>query len=465
MKPVTRTLLFVFLLLQSLNVCSQQPVLVVKSFEYIWQRDVGESQHVILPSDEKINGRIKNCFSTAIKNHLNVSWPEVSLSVKPLPFMKSVPKFKTQLKDKAPGNWYLFLQIFEKDDFSVLLKDDDVKYTQLNIKCLIVDGANDSVILKKDLTVHLSTLAAPPDQVQVSRLPAYPDSFVAAFDTIASELFQPEPLNSLSLHLKGACLFQNTEQSGKLIAKLLFNKDLLGIHHLTSPKFSFSTFVPKIEQTGVKRNTGGHLIGSAFTVLTGIGTSKYKSFKYKSDYQFNDQDSVYHILIGYEEVFIANRERVKNSDGSYSLENDGYKLCSRQADPELLNVVTFGRDTLATFQLKYLNGTVLPEGTNQMWDGTDPTTIVQIPPKWNNPSVEKEVAISGNIGGSSFTMKTLKGARVKEFYLKDQLTATIYGKNEPSSAFIYQPMTVRQLKFFTLLSSLPYSYFCQTSFN
>ena len=56
-------------------------------------------------------------------------------------------------------------------------------------------------------------------------------------------------------------------------------------------------------------------------------------------------------------------------------------------------------------------------------------------------------------------MKTLKGMRIKDFYINDQLVATFYGENEPASAFIYHPVSARQLKIFTILSMLPYTFF------
>jgi hypothetical protein len=245
---------------------------------------------------------------------------------------------------------------------------------------------------------------------------------------------------------------------------LLFQSDLLGIHHLTAPPFSFQTLAPKVEKTGIKRNVGGRSIGGAFTLLSGIGSIKTKSYKYMADYPFKDNNSTYHCLIGYTEDETADRERIKNDDGSIKMQSTDYRFYARYTDPHFLNVVTFGTDTLATFTITNINEAARLTSYGQMWDGSDSTTIIHLPPDWNNNLAEKDIVISGKMGSNSFNMKTLKGKRIKDFYINDQLVTTIQGQNEPVNAFIFQPISTLQLKLFTILSSLPYSYFSTNHF-
>ena len=93
-----------------------------------------------------------------------------------------------------------------------------------------------------------------------------------------------------------------------------------------------------------------------------------------------------------------------------------------------------------------------------MWDGRDSTTIIALPPEWNNKIPENDIVITGKIGASTFSMKTMKGMLFKAFYINNELVSVFEGKDQPVSALIFHPLTLRQLKLFTLLSALPYSY-------
>jgi hypothetical protein len=377
-----------------------------------------------------------------------------------LSFLALKPKFKTQLKDKKPGKWYLFLQVYENIYTPGNLLEEDAISTVLELKCKLINGANDSVIIDKALTVNIQEETPPPDQVQLTRLPAYPASFVKGFDSIATWLFEPKPVSQKSLKLKPACIFQPTILMEKPITKLMFKRDLLGIHQLTAPAFSFQASAPKVEKTGIKRNVGGRSVGGALTLLTGIGSSKTKSYEYKADYPFRDNDSTYHCFIGYTEDEMAERDRVRNNDGSVSTQSTDYKTSARYTNPHFLHVITMGADTLATFNITNKIEAAVLKSYDQIWDGRDSSTIIHLPPVWNNKVPERDLDISGKMGGISFNMKTLKGKRIKDFYINDQLVATIYGQNEPVIAYIFQPISTRKLKLFTILSSLPYFYFC-----
>lgn len=456
-KLLPATLIIYFLFLSLISHC-QQPVIEVKSFEYTWNSDA--ASRVILALDDSVKLCIKNSFAKAIKERWNLTLPEVSFSTKRLSFLASTPKFKTQLKDRMPGKWYLFLQVFENTITPGYLLEEDAISTVFELKCRIVSSANDSVIIDRALIVNIHDEPSPPDQVQLKRLPAFPASFVKSFDTIATWLFLQEPVSQKSLKLKPAYIFQPTILIDKPLNKSLFQKDLLGIHHLTAPEFSFQASAPKVEKTGIKRNVGGRSIGGAFTLLTGVSSSKTKSYEYKADYPFRDNDSTYHCFIGYTEYEMASRERVRNSDGSVSMQSTDYKFFGRYTNPHSLHFITLGADTLATFNLTNIIEAASLTSYNQMWDGRDSTTIVRLPPDCNNKVPERDLVISGKMGGISFNMKTLKGKRIKDFYINDQLVATILGQNEPVNAYIFQPISTRQLKLFTILSSLPFSYFC-----
>jgi hypothetical protein len=447
--PATLIALLLFL---SLNCQSQQPVIEVKSFKYTWLPNFGQSR-VIIATDDSAKLCITNSFATAIKERWNIDLPENSLTVKG---SYNPEKFKTNIKRHEPGKWYLFMQVYENLDVPEHRLNEDPVSTVLELMCRLVNAANDSVIFDRTLTVDIREELPPPDQVPLTRLPAYPPSFIQGFDTIAKWLFQQEPVSQKTLHFKPACMFQKTEIMGEPVNKLSFKRDLLHgmVHQLTEPAFSFQDSTPKYERIGIQRNTGGRLFGQAFTLMTGIDTDQHKYYKYKADYQFKEKDSIYHCFVGFIEDESAEVTKVDNS-----VEVSDFMISGRHPDPNFPNVLTLGTDTLARFTIKDNKEASLPTTYDRMWDGKDSTTIIPLPTNWTNKKTQKDIVISGNIGGNSFKMKTMKETRIKDFYIDDQLMITFHGHDEPVSAFVFQPITMRQLKIFTILSLLPYSYF------
>jgi hypothetical protein len=443
---------------------SQQSALVIKNVEYVWVRDFGgfsggPISRVIIPSNDSISLLLGKSFARAIHDRWNITMPETSLTVRPLPVLANTPKFKTVLKDKEPGKWYLFLQVFDRGRSPGPFDEKHTAASILELRGRIISGTNDSLILDRELTVKLFNELSSPDQVPLKRLAAYPASFVKGFDSISKWLFQPEPFNQVSLMLRPACVFRETVIKDTPLSQLKFKSENQDIYLLTEPAFSFHTPAPTYERTEPKKNRGGHFAGGALTALTGIGTSKNKVFKCKADFPFEGRDSIYHCVVGYTEEQTADRERTRNEDGSFSISSSGYRLFGRNTDSSYLNVITVLGDTMATFSISNSKG---EEGKNNhtlMWDGIDSSTIMPLPPDWSNSEEETNILIRGKTRDYSFTMKSSGDSRIKEFFINDQLVTIVHGKNEPVRAFIFHPVTTRDLKLFTILSSLPYSYF------
>ncbi|MEP7106757.1 MAG: hypothetical protein ABI760_02220 [Ferruginibacter sp.] len=468
--PSTLAVLFLFLWLKSIG---QQPVLEVKSLEYIWQKDfvamtASATPRAIIPLDDSAKFLIKNCFARAIQDRWNIVMPEASLSVRPLSMLANAPKFKTRIKDNEPGKWYLFLQVYDKGKFPDFFSDEDSLSTTLELRCRIVSGNNDSVIIDRVLMVNIYKEMPPPDQVALTRLPAYPASFVGAFDSIAGWLFQPEPISQKSLRLRTACVFQETGTGDKLTTQLSFKTDNENIQQLIAPAFSFRTPGPKYERIDAKRNRGGNVASGALTLFTGIQSNKSRSFVYKADFPFEEGDSIFHCLIGYVEKETAEQERVSVNDigtKSSSVKSTYYKLLARYPDSAFSNSVTLAGDTLIKFSIRYENESVARTTYSRMWDGIDSATITPLPPAWNNKEEETNVALLGKINGKFFAMRTSKETRIKEFFVNDQLEAVIQGKNKPIRAFVLPSISTLQLKLFTILSSLNYAYFNESHLN
>lgn len=402
---------------------------------------------------------MKNSFIKAIHDRWQVVLPEFSMSAKPLPFLASKPKFKTVVRDKEPGNWYLFLPVCDKGTLPGIIAKMDSTTTILELKCRMFSGTNDSLIIDKTLTVKIFNEPLPHDQLPLKRLPAYPAAFLRGFDSIAAWLFQPEPIDQKLLLLIPAAVFEEIPIKEKPINALRFVSTSNGFHHLSAPPFSFNTQNPKYEKTDAKRNIGVNFSSGLLTLISGLRTNKSRLFEYTANFSFEEGDSIFHCITSYIEKETAERTRQRNDDGSYSINSAKYKLLGRYIDSAKENVVTLGADTLATFRVIFENEAEAWCNYTQMWDGTDSTTITSLPLEWNNKNKETVVLIKGNAVSESFTMKTLKDSRIKEFYINDKLAIIIQGRDKPVKAFAFQTISTKQLKLFSTLSSLPYDYF------
>ncbi|MEO6844204.1 MAG: hypothetical protein ABI184_03465 [Ginsengibacter sp.] len=408
-----------------------------------------------------IKDSIKACFARAAARRWNITMPDFSLSVKsPGPFTLT-PKFKAKLKDKEPGKWYLFLQFFETNYGNLSYNSEESLVTLFEFRCRIINGANDSLIMEKDMKVNLYREKAPPYQIVLAKIPAHPASFIKAFDSIATWLFQQEVVTNKSLWLKPACLFTETKRPGAPLMKLVFENDNKNIQHITEPVFSFEEQATHYTRIGVKRYVGGNILSGALTVLTGVGSRKTKAFKYNADLLFKEADSVYHCSLIYteREEEERTREKEKYSDGtkSYSITNGDASIVERHTDPAILNSITLGNDTLVTFRIRYIADEFLDY--TRLWDGKDSTTIISLPEEWKKKNLEDEVELSGMMGADSFSMKTSNEKVVKEFYINGLPILTVFGKYLPANALLFQQLSAQRLKVFTILSSLPYAYF------
>lgn len=453
-------------LLSSVYSIGQQPVLSVQRFDYIWQRASEDAafKRMILASNDTIKQKIEKSFANALQQRWNLNMPENILSVKPVPLFSlyDAPKFNTKIKDRQQGAWYLFLQIFDKDN-PLLNYNDDSLVTRLIIKCRLVDGLNDSIIVDNNLLVKIYKEAAQPDQVLLTKLQVYPADFIKAFDSIAAWAFQPDYKTEKSLWLKPACVFVDDTTQAEPINQLVFKADDNNIQLLSEPLFSFQTPGPEYKKTDKHKNIGGNSATGVITLFTGLNLNKEQVTEYNADFTFEEKDSAYHCIINYAERETAERVRVKEKDRdggtSYTLNSKSYTLDERKIIPGYSNAITLNNDTLATFEITYKNNAKERKNYTRLWDGTDSATITVLPQEWNNKKQKDELEITGTLEGAAFSVATANKEAIKKFYINDKPAVTMYGKTYPSAGFLFQPLSLRQLKIFTILSSLPYSYF------
>ena len=448
---------------------SQQPVLSVKSFEYIYEKTNGTSvspakSRIIIASEDSAKKYIENAFAAAFRERWKLEVPELPLSVKPLGILSYSPKFKTRIKEKQANTWYFFLQIFDQRPLSLVSADNhDRRVSMLELKCRLIDGNTDSMISDRTFVTEIYEQPPPPDQAILSNLPGYPRYFIQTFDSIAKWVFQPEEPGNKKIRLKPACVYTGSAPPPGQIAELLFGSNTDSIHHSTQPSFLFKISGPGRKKIGARRNRGGNTASGVVTLFTGVELDKSRVFEYTADYAFEEGDSTFHCILSYDETETAERtrEKARNTDGSksYSVSSGSYGLAARSIDPTSINTIIVGNDTLATFRILDLTRSIDREKFTQFWDGSDSVTIAPLPNDWNYPSEKENVSISGKMGDLTFSMKTVKGMNVKEFYVDDKLVMILYGRLTPVKALLFHPVSVRQLKIFTMLASLPYPHF------
>jgi hypothetical protein len=449
---------------------AQRPILSVQSFEYIWQKNQGTvvTHRIIIPSGDSAKHSIQNSFARAIQQRWDIEIPDLSLSARPLSLFSFSPKLNTKLKDKQANTWYLFLQVFDKGNSFFYDNDEDSLATTLELKCRLISGTNDSVILDRGLTVNIYKEPAPPDQVVLTKLPSYPAYFIQSFDSIAAWLFQPDEVNEKNIRLKPACVFMKTNTDTKPATQLVFESDHDNIVHLTEPLFSLHTPGPSYAKTKSIRNTGGNLATGAITLFSGVHINKERVFEYNADFPFEMKDSTaYHCVIHYAEHESAEREREKTTDNNggkvYSMSSGSYNMNERHIDSSFLQVITLGTDTLATFHIVFKPGENEQSSYIRLWDGNDSTTIISLPKEWIDKKTTDNVILSGKIGDEAFLMHTSNELTAKEFFINGQPAMIMYGKAVPAKALLFQPLSEQQVKLFTIMSAVPYAYFNYTS--
>jgi hypothetical protein len=240
------------------------------------------------------------------------------------------------------------------------------------------------------------------------------------------------------------------------------------INHLSEPHFSFHSAGPTYKKTKSHKNTGGNIASGAITLFTGLHLNKKKWHEYNADFPFELSDSnAYHCIIHYAEAETAEREREKiKNEGStvYSVNSGEYSLAERGIDSSFVNAITFDNDTLATFQITYTNHSREQNNYTKFWDGSDSSTIMDLPKKWLNSKMKDDVMLTGQIESVPFKMESINETRTKQFYINNELAIIIYGETAPVKALQYKSLSEQQLKLFAILSSIPYSYFSYSAY-
>jgi hypothetical protein len=440
----------------------QQPAIVVESFEYVWPKHQSAyTGRVNLLSDNDIQQAVELSFKNAIQKKWNVGPSGLKLTSKPLPLLLRTPKFNTKLKSKQAGTWYLFLQVI--DDPTTLYSNGSGGFgTRLQGRCKMMDQ-KDSVVLERNVSIILNIENSPATEIQLTKLLAHPQHVIKAFEVLAGWLFSSDDPKQNELWLKPAVAYTEKQLPSEPISTLQYNSSNSTLC-LVQPTFCIRLLPKSTEKMGSKNKVAGNAAGSVLTALTGIGTTKVKTYKYEADFPFRMDDSiVYHCKIPFSETITAERERevTRNSDGSksYSTTTSSDQLSGRQIDSVSDCLVIRQGDTIARFKINYLRGLNDSNTYNKMWDGSDTATIVPLKEEWKNPTRQDEVLLQIRTSSDSIYMKSSIEQTVKEFSVNQKTVLVVYGADVPVRGSMLHPVSKANLELFTLLASLPYNYF------
>ena len=434
----------------------KQPV-EVKLFEYIYEKDTRSPSHrrIILLQEDSAKALFKKSFISAFNEKWHISIPDVNLTVKQLPLMTLVPKFKTKIENRDPEKWYLFFQVFDAGWFNMSNPAEGSVTWQVKFK--LVNGRNDSVIADRNFTIEFERNPEPAGQMMITRFPAYPDAFYKAFDSVAALTVLNKP-GRHPISLDQAIIFNpDTLEPPVAIRSLNFKIAEDRIVHEGDPSFTFIRQNVKHVKTATKKNVGGNIVGGAVTLITGLGTEKRKRKLYTADYHFTDGDQQYHCFVEYTEEESASRERIKNEDdGSVTTQTGDMYVTARYIDTSDRHYIVLGNDTVSNFNITYYRE---ENNFTQMWNGYDTNTVVPIPFERKTLYADKEVMLTGDMGGRSFSMYTSNYTRRKMFTINGQPAALILGHRKPEYGKLYQHLSDHDLKLITLIASLPYEFF------
>ncbi|MNF31898.1 hypothetical protein D3C84_126700 [compost metagenome] len=487
----------VFLCIYPLNIFSQEAkkqIVRVEKMEYLYNPNVSESANnfalnydyrVILATDSVVEKKMKQSILLALDNRWNTTSLNAKWDFNQINASGKFPKFKTKLKKGIPGSWHLFFQVTDNGQFPITDKTgnlfesqslESMDYTPyyMQIKVLLLDGSNESVVFSNDLNVEMHRSTVPEGQLLLRKIPALTDSFLQAFDDAVQKLFLPSSQNDIKLHISAvspACLYVETDEKIRNAQKLSFNIKEDSIVELPALQQSWVIQKIKTQKTGRVNNFGNNLFNSSLTLLTGLNTDKIRSKRYLATLGFKDlnEKSNYSCKIAFIEETREETERETeiNSDGSKtrSRTENGVVQKKRYADPKQNAFVMQEKDTIGTFKVRLGNRAKSKGHFSRCWDGKNETSIRPMPEFWNNTAIAQNISsepffIEGKLFNQSFVIENSKAGNQIDLEIDSQEIATIkMSNNLPVEGLLYKnTIDNKTLRILMMLSTLTLGY-------
>lgn len=484
-----------FLCLLAFSAFSQstaKPKIRVEKMEYASNSSVMESLNgaspnyvfrVILAKDALIAEKMKQSVISAIKSRwdavvLNSQW-----KMKDFFTHNNPPILTTKLKKGIPGNWHLFFQVIDNGPYPINNNSSNSTFSQqslsvnlehtsyyIQIKAVIFDGDNGSLIFSKEMMVEMQPSLVPDGQVLLRKLPALTDSFLQAFDSAVQNFFSITSQKELKLEITPACLFLDSDKTLAKFQKLNFVSENDSTIELLQLKQKWIVKNTSIQKTKRINNFGNNLFNSSFTLLTGLPTEKIRAMGYLSKFSFIDtnENISYFCEVPFTMERREEREREVSRDdqGGKSYDNylNGQRSVTRFVDPNQIIYLIRERDTIGSFKIRIGDDVKSKKHFSQSWDGINESTINAIPEDWNNPTSDQNrqstpFVLEGALNKIPFVIEKSKLGNQIDIEINNQeiMTLKIYN-NKPVFGLLHSPVIDKKVfNFLMMLSTLPFN--------
>ncbi|MBP6620183.1 MAG: hypothetical protein KA188_08025 [Leadbetterella sp.] len=440
------------------------------------------NSRIILAKDDIVAEKMKQSVLSAINNRWNSVVFNPQWKINSGFLLNKSQRFKTKLKKGIPGSWHLFFQVIDNgpyvigDENSSLFRTlpsletlDNARY-HMEIKALIVDGSNESVIFSNEMTIELQRTVVPVGQLLLRKVPALTDSFLQAFDSAVQNFFSNSPQKDLKLEVTPACLFLDVDKTVVNSQKLNFITKNDSVIEQLQLKKEWIIQSPNTQKTKRKNNFGNNLFNTSFTLLTGMETDKIREMGYQTTFGFVDvnEKAQYVCKIPFTEQRREGKSREVTRDSYGNKSKDiylnGESSVSRLFDPKQIIYLVREKDTIGSFKITIGNSPNYKNRFSQCWDGKNESTLTAMPETWFNTSYLQNrdampYILEGELYNVPFAIeKSMEGNQL-DITIKNQDTATLKIYNsKPVLGLLYSPPTDEKVfSVLMMLSTMPFN--------
>jgi hypothetical protein len=426
--------------------CQETPGVQVTSFEYVWERRVGDDRIVLL-KDTTYQQILKKSFVNAFSEKWKSDVSAFSVKVNKLPVFRTKPKFNPTISNADTSKLYVFLQLF--DEAIAINQSYSLKSARINVKYRLINGAGN---VKEDRSASFNIMKRnpPPGQIRLNKLPVYPLQLQYAFDTIASTIVKNEARDGTEIWLDATCGYEEPPVHVKGdTSEFRYNTVDQSISVTGENVFTITHDSVNVTRGRKVKNGFDNTTGALLTLFSNIDTEKKKSSMYTAEHSFSDGSATYRCLVTYTDTKVAERRRTKDENG-LSLEMGEYQFGWREFKQDVTQVITMNDDTIALFSIQLK---LIKEKFTRMWNGKDVSTIENLRPEYSNAD-KMEMEMKGSIEKNTFLLKTSDGGRIKKIKINGEEVFVFFSDGK----IVHRQLDARQLKITTLLCLLSDKY-------
>jgi hypothetical protein len=440
---------------------AQERVMVVRNFEYVKSADLDDKSPVPAVTRHLVQtDSLRAYFNKTMIEAMDQKWG-VKLDLKDF-YVRGVgmyatePKFKTDIKDRDPAKWYLFMQLYDRGRYVYGNTTEQESFGAFRIRCKVLSGAGDSVIFSRDLDVKFFTHRLGDDQVPALRLGVYPSEFKRMADSITKwVLMEGEERSSRELVLKPACLFTGKPYPATAVKEREVSKQDWGIIIDAEHAISIKPLLSETAKGRIHRNIGGNIATGAITLLTGIGTSKQRSVSYEQHFPFDVDGKAHHVYIRFKVLEGGDVGRGQDGTG-YTMNSTDYSTTGRSLEKGEENELLEDSIRVMKFSLAFIAEPDTNLNRFRAWDGKDSSSIFDLSEGLHDADPMTNIEARGDFEGKPFILRSYVRTGYKIVFLEDRVAIMFKGKRWPERVWTYQELPDRTIRLFALLAMIPY---------